>query len=142
MRMKSVKLFLIIIIVVAFMIPIFRLCVSRSMYYYYYKRNPGTQPNSTWISKDGNVVIHMGENNVGTIYIKQEESTFEALFSLGLYQVAHVYDLDVKEKEGVSKEDLYEEWSCVMKGDNTFIVTVKKTTFFAEGEKITFHKQQ
>ena len=142
MRMKSVKLFLIIVIVLAFMIPIFCFCVSRSMYYYYYMHNPGTQPNSTWVSEEGNVVIHMGESNQGAIYIEQEGSTFEALFSLGLYQVAHVYDLDVKEKEGVSKEDLYEEWSCVMKGDNTFIVTVKTTTFFTEGEKITFHKQQ
>lgn len=140
--MRTLKRILIVIVVLVFTIPFLYLCIVTSFNYYYHMHNPGTQPNSTWISEDGNVVIHMGESNEGTIYIKQEESTFEALFSLGLYRVAHVYDLDVKEKEGVSEEDLYEEWSCVMKGDNIFIVTVKKTTFFAEGEQITFHKQQ
>lgn len=124
------------------MSPILCLCVSRSMYYYYYMHHPGKQPNSTWVSEDGNVVISIAENPGWRIYIQTGDANIECLFKMGPGQLADVYDIDAQERVGLYEEEHFERWTCAMKDDDTFVVTVKKTTFFTEGEKITFHKQQ
>lgn len=100
------------------------------------------QPNTKWVSEDGTITFYVDENCVatGTMLIDGEE--IEILLREGPLRSVElgVYPIDYFEREDRSPEDKYEHWLCAYKSAKRFIATVKTTTYFEEGQKITFHR--
>ena len=100
-----------------------------------------SQPNTTWISEDKTIVFSVDPNTkiTGTINLDEKCYDFYLVDFMGADII--IYPTSAIEKEGpIDDNEKYEYWSCSYKSKKKFVATVKKTTFFEEGQKITFYR--
>ena len=100
------------------------------------------QPDTRWESEDGTITFYVDENCVatGTILINGEEVEICLLEGPLRSVELDVFPIDIVETGITSSEDRYEHWLCSYKSEKRFVATVKNTTYFEEGQKITFHR--
>ena len=51
-----------------------------------------------------------------------------------------IFDIGVLEDNVIDESDKYEICSVSYKSKNEFVITIQRTTFFEEGQTITFHR--
>lgn len=104
------------------------------------KKRPCSQPNTKWVSEDNTISFYVDENCVSTgqIDIDGEIVDFYLTNDMGLG--VHLFSLKVLDTNIETLEDEYEYWLCSFKSKKKFIATVKRTTYFHVGDKITFYK--
>ena len=106
------------------------------------KWRPCSQPNSTWVSDDNNIIITIDSQQRGKGIIKIGDKKVEFIFTNGPGSGIDLYSMSAEERLGLNEEEHYEHWIGDFVNNNKFIVTVKETTFFTVGEKITFYKEK
>ena len=100
------------------------------------------QPNTKWLSEDGIITFCVDDSGktTGTMQINGEEIEIYATEGPLNSTTLHIFPIAVLQDEMISEEDKYEYWTCSYKSEERFIATVKTTTYFEEGQKITFHR--
>lgn len=107
-----------------------------------YKWKISNQLNTKWISEDGTIVFSVNDNHLvtGTIDVNGKVMEIYIVTEPEAGTGMHIYPISVLEYESKSEEDKYEYWICSYETEKEFIATVRKTTFYGVGQKITFHK--
>ena len=137
---KILLLVLLIGIVLVFFIGFIFLIISKLSFYYYLETRPSGQENTTWSSEDGEILIYIDEVGRGKISFEQKGSTIECYFVSAYGYFAEVYSWEVVETNILTPEALCERWAYLKVREDTFTITVEKTTFLKTGDKIKFHK--
>ncbi len=100
---------------------------------------PSQQKNTSWRSDDGEVFVYIDEDSKGKLtFTKNDETAY--YFVSGPGYIASVYCWDVVETNVLTDEARYEKWRYTKCSENSFTITVEQTTFFDEGDNITFYK--
>ena len=101
-----------------------------------YTRNPTAQYNTKWISDDKSITFSVDNNGnaTGTMILDNQVLKF-CLYSdvSGIY----IYTLD---QDGNKSENMCESWLGSYKSKKKFVATVKETTYFQVGQKMTFYQ--
>ena len=107
-----------------------------------YKWKLSRQLNTKWVSEDDTIVFSVDNNHLVTGLMSMGDDSIEIgiLCEPEAGAGLHIYPINVLEEEVISTKDQYEYWLCSYKSEKEFIATVKKTTFFEEGEQITFYR--
>ena len=110
-------------------------------------RAPTNQPLSSWESEDGTISFVVDATNRirGTININGEVIEFSLSIAPGdlsmqLYDIK-IIELEKSNSRHFSSDYQYEDWDCSYKSKKKFVATVRETTFFKEGQKITFYRK-
>ena len=104
-------------------------------------KRPCEQPNSIWVSDDNNIIINIDSQQRNKGVIKIDNKEIEFIFTNGPGYNIDLYSISSENRLGLNEEEHYENWSGNFVNQNKFIATVKETTFFTVGDKITFHKK-
>lgn len=131
-------LFIVVLLIVLLFIVF--IVASRLTYFYYLDNRPSSQENTTWVSEDGKISLHIDENGIGRVFFEQDDSVIECCFVSDESRCAHIYALDAKDRIDLYPEEHYEVWNYTTVRKDTFSITVEKTTFLKVGKKITFNK--
>ena len=104
------------------------------------KRKPCNQPNTNWESENGLIKFSVNSNGnaVGKFEGNDEIVEFYLVNDTG--SGIHVFPINVLEKDIIDTNDQLEYWLCSYKSKRKFIATVKETTYFEVGQKITFYR--
>lgn len=97
------------------------------------------QENTTWRSEDGTITIHIHKQNetpTGTMTVEGEQIEFNAFFDLMGFGI----DIYPREEGKNFVDDSFERWDLRSKSKEKFVAVVKETTYFARGQRITFHR--
>lgn len=100
------------------------------------------QPNTSWVSDDGSIILSVDNEQctTGTIMVNGESIEVFALEGMQRDSSMSVFHIDLKGKPINKFKDRCEYWDCSYKSEDKFVATVKETTYFEEGQKITFNK--
>ena len=116
---------------------LFLLSMCGCIYKSYRGKRPADQHNTDWVSTQGDIRFHIGEtvSGIGTMRVGEKTIPFgiETALATSIY-LFHIDDMG--EHSGVA----FELWVADYKNADTFTATVKRTTYFKEGEQITFVK--
>ena len=123
------------IVIFAFALLNFRWVSSKN-------KRPCDQPNSIWVSGDNNIIIRIDSHQHGKGIIKIDNKEIEFIFTNGPGYNIDLYSISSENCLGLNEEEHYENWTGNFVNRNKFIATVKETTFFTVGDKITFYKKQ
>ena len=125
-----------------FVICICMICVlTGCVYKAFYGNRPSDQPETTWSSADGSIIMYIDSEGIGhgTLYIENE--IVEFLYANGPGPELYLYLPTAVDDTGVwHYEYMLEEWYGIYRSDNHFKAIVKNTTFFEEGQKILFYR--
>ena len=99
-------------------------------------KRPCDQPDTSWISEDGSIYFHVGENIIGTMQVDGEN--IDVYISMGLGATIRIYPLSSLQGNAV-KGECFEEWIGKFKKDE-FTAKVLESTYFEEGQKIKFYR--
>ena len=102
-----------------------------------YVRAPDRQPNTKWVSEDGNIVFTIPDNEAlkpGKIYTENGVIDVYLRFDTGVEVILY------SEATDDGKRNAYELWKCSYRSKKRFVATVHKTTFFEIGQKIAFYR--
>lgn len=117
---------------------IFNACAIPAEYQWKISNQLGTQ----WMSEDGTITFNVDYKYkiTGTMEVNGETiGVFVALEperGMGL----HIYPIADLEDGVLEQASKYEKWHCSYKSENMFVATVKQTTFYEVGQKITFSR--
>ncbi len=116
---------------------LFLLSMCGCIYKSYRGKRPGDQRNTDWVSTQGDIRFHIKETGIGIGTMCVGEETIPFGIATGPAISIDLYHIDDNgEHVGVS----FESWIGDYKDKDTFTATVKRTTYFKEGEQITFVK--
>lgn len=104
-------------------------------------KRPCEQPNSIWVSDDNNIIINIDSQQRGKGVIKIDNKEIEFIFTNDPGYNIDLYSISAENRLGLNEEEHYENWIGNFVNQNKFIATVKETTFFTVGDKITFNKK-
>lgn len=100
-------------------------------------RRPTSQDETKWVSEDGAVKFAVnGLIAEGTI--KYYDETVHFVLTTDTGTGMYIYHADALDDGFVELDEHYEKWECSYKSKRKFVATVKETTFFTVGQKITF----
>ena len=101
---------------------------------------PIDQPGRKWVSEDGSIVLYTNENQktTGSMVVNGDEIPF--VFSNGNGVSIGIYSIEVQNQSVRDVKDRYELWVGDFNRKDKFTVTVKETTYFEVGQKITFYR--
>lgn len=105
----------------------------------YYGRTPCYQPDTEWISEDGNIVIQVDSNKQATGSLWVEDKKIDFIFTTAGPSI-YMFMPEAKDRLGLYPEEQYEYWIGEFKRDDQFTATVVETTFFTKGDTITFYR--
>lgn len=108
----------------------------------YRNNNPFAQKSTTWVSENEKIVFTVPEEGSGIGTLKTDTGkTLNVIivFFIGDTRL-EVWPESARE-EKFPDDALLEKWSGKFYGKDEFVVVVKETTYFTEGEKITFIKK-
>ena len=116
------------------------LCACLPITPLYLQRRPGGQLNTKWVSEDGTIVFEVNDKYqiTGTMNVNGE--TIEFYMADDPRTGLHIYPLAVMEEEFIDDTTRYEYWKCSYISKKKCVATVKETTFFKIGDRITFHR--
>lgn len=116
--------------------------LNACMYPSKYKWKVCTQLNTKWVSEDGTIVFNVNDSYsaTGTMNLNGEVVDVYMVEGPARSEEMHIYPISVLEKESIPEKDKYEYWLCSYKSEKEFVATVKKTTFYEVGQKITFYR--
>ena len=120
------------------------LVMSFSLYGCFYRaylgKRPSDQPGTEWVSEDGSIIMRSVDNVVvGTMTFDDKVIDVHITNDSPTGTWLYLYPASVLD-EGVIITSPYEKWSCSYKSKEKFVATVKETTFFEEGQTITFRR--
>ena len=107
-----------------------------------YQWKISNQLDTQWISEDGTIVFNVNDKYMITGTMEVNGETIEVFVAtepergMGL----HIYPIGDLEDGVLEQASKYEKWQCSYKSDNKFVATVKQTTFYEVGQKITFSR--
>ena len=124
------------------------LCISLLGCNDYHGNRPIDQPNTTWISEDGNIVIEVDSEGlaVGCFYADEEKINFlfrPSPVTILMYQLDE--DILSEDNETIiwstANKPLMEKWQPKFSHNDHFTIRVKETTYFEIGQKIEFYRK-
>ena len=105
-----------------------------------------SQPNTTWVSEDGSIYLYVESDKNGNDVLhldKDGDKTDFALFgdnySIILCDVS-ILPEDPTESVIIDTGEILEDWDAKFKTNKRFVIEVKKSTLFKEGEIIKFYR--
>ena len=139
---KWLLLLLVSVIVLVLVVLVIRITTVISQHYHYMEYRPSSQENTMWQSEDGTILLYIDEGNNGRVYFKESDFLVQYYYVSDRGYFADVYSWDAVENErlGLYPEEHYETWDYLKVKENTFTITVEKTTFLTVGDIITFYK--
>ena len=138
----------ILIVVAILAVSVFGVVVGVRAYQFYQmnlavERDPLRQPGTEWKSENGEISFFVEEKFCakGTIVV-DNESVGICIIPVGSYSERGmtIFDIGVLEDNVIDESDKYEICSVSYKSKNEFVITIQRTTFFEEGQTITFHR--
>lgn len=99
----------------------------------------GSQPNTTWISEDGNIMFYIDPDYQAKGILLHGDEVINFLF----YQDAtlEMWLTPLWSENGSAEDYAFENWySEFLFFEDRFTAEVIKSTFFEEGDRITFHR--
>ena len=133
---RKIKKF--ITILSSILLVIFILFVFLYSYAHIYEGNrPIDQPDKRWVSEDGDIMLYTDktQRTTGSMIIDGKE--IEILFRDGEGKNIYIFPNETKVQD-IKK--CYELWVGDFILEDEFTITVKKTTYFKVGQKITFYR--
>lgn len=108
-----------------------------------YNKKPINQIGSRWLSSDKSIELVIrddyDQDSFCTVtFDSGEKMRFYLSFDTGCGM--ELIDESVITTKVVYECDIYEDWECSFKSKKKCVATVKKTTFFEVGQKITFYR--
>lgn len=128
---------IVLIIIVASMI--FIGCFYKS----WFGKRPCDQPNSNWATKDKTIVFSIDKNGAGTGQFAVDGEIIDFHLAIGPAEQIDIYS---PEPERFIDGEIpvygypFEQWVGDFNKSYKFTATVKTTTYFEVGEKITFYR--
>ena len=124
--------------IVCFLITILLFFCACTPYKSWLGKRPCDQPNTQWVSENGQIYINVDENgqSKGTILVGTEKQ--DIYFGIGLGGTINVYSK--RSEDGYRDADRIEHWVGDFNKENEFSVIVKETTYFEIGQKINFYR--
>lgn len=100
------------------------------------------QPNTSWVSDDGSVIFSVDNDGNAMGIIRVNGESVEVIVVEGVERDTGMYLFysDHQGRPANQFDNKCEYWQCSYKSPDMFVATVKETTFFEEGQKITFNK--
>ncbi len=134
--MKRSNKISLITIIFTFILTVIILLVFTSRYEHYFYTRPTAQRSTVWISENGEISLRVNEKGNGTLCFKQNGTITEYDYVDDKNYRAQIYHLtDMR-----TSENHYETWKYTKVENDKFSIVVEETTFFKEGQKITFYK--
>ena len=104
------------------------------------KNSPSGQPSTKWISEDGQMFFIVDENGDAFGEMLIDNETIDIYVGMGM----DTTDIDIthlESKIGNSVTEIsFEHWIGDFDFNDHFTATVKRTTYFHVGDKITFYR--
>jgi len=94
---------------------------------------PFDHENSIWIAENGNISFKT-EDRLGEIIT--EDRTVKFLMRIDMSYGLYLYPSDAKN----FGDNMIEQWRWSYRGQDKFVATVIQSSYFEEGEKITFYR--
>ena len=141
-KRKVIFVLLTVIIALMFLSFLIFIYICRINTISYFKNRPDSQPNTTWTSESGEIVLSIDENGTGKISFKVNEKVRELYFASSRGYEAEVYSWDVVESGVETLDRRYEVWRYKKTKQDSFVIIVEDTTFFKAGEIITFNNSR
>ena len=105
----------------------------------YMGKRPCDQPNTKWMSEDGQIYFWVKEKGPGTGKMIIGDETIDIHVGIGPALDIDIVHLDSVIGDSVN-EVSFEHWVGDFKYKDHFTATVKRTTFFHVGDKIVFYR--
>lgn len=101
------------------------------------------QSDTLWVSEDNTCVFSVDSSGrvTGTIQTNTDAVQVYVVEGVSADTTIYIFPIEFLENEHYPAYEYYEIWSCNYKSDKKFVITARETTFFQEGEKIVFHRQ-
>ena len=106
----------------------------------HYGKRPNDQPGSQWVSECGSISITVDEKGWGTGVMNVNGEAIDFIFVSGPASMLWLYAPDAENRLGLYPEEEYEHWSGMRWRKDRFVAEVLETTFFEEGDRISFHR--
>lgn len=103
-------------------------------------KRPCDQPGTKWVSEDNRIQFSVDENQLAVGIMKIDKNEIEILFTNGPSIEVDIYSRAAIGRLDYYPEEHYEYWIGDFKNKDQFTATVKKTTYFEIGQKITFYR--
>ena len=129
------KRFYIMIVVVAITMIVLSSCRYKS----WQGKRPCDQPNSEWMSENKSITFFIDKNGAGTGKIVNDNEVIDIHIGIGPATEIEIFPLGNVVDNVVTGRSI-EYWTGSFIQQEEFVATVKKTTYFKVGDKITFYR--
>lgn len=105
----------------------------------YEGKRPSDQPETAWVSEDGNLYFKTDENGAGIGKITIGDDSIDVYVGMGPSIELAIYPASALDEKSITGTR-YEFWECNYVSSGEFIATVVETTFYEKDQKIKIYK--